>query len=375
MMAKSFPGNSMPRLSQEKLHKMSRQLQVLKQESLMFQRVMEGMRSTLPLDELLKIALLSIRQGMGLKRAGVFLVDPDGLRIRQAMGINLKGEWEKSGWAMDIRPRRGYNDQSDLVFGYKKYLLSNNVMGRYKEGLADQSIIYNMALVPIHVGQRRPIGNLAVDNMNHYRRITAADISFLKDYATLLGLAIQSIRNHEQAVELSVTDPLTGLKNRRFFEQVLEQELRRCRRYKRCCGLILADIDFFKKVNDTYGHDAGDEVLKQIARLLKDHLRDMDVVARIGGEEFAVLLPETPPNSLSAVISRILTQVRGAKTPLPSSKGKAEEARVTLSLGVSNYKGGPATPQQLFRLADQSLYRAKRTGRDRCGPIRVFQRK
>jgi diguanylate cyclase (GGDEF)-like protein len=360
----------MPSSQSLKMRTQNKRIRVLNQEILMYQQIMKGMRSTLPLEDLLKMVITSVCTGMGLRRAGVFLVEQDGQHIRLALGINPGGKWEKSASRFPIRPRRGYNDQSDLIFGYKKYLLSNNVSGRYKEGMEDQTIVYNMAVVPIYAGQRRPIGNLAVDNLNHYRRITLSDVAFLTDYATLLGLAIQSTRHYEQAVRLSNTDPLTGLHNRRFFERAMEREIQRCHRYRRPFGLIMADIDHFKKVNDTYGHDAGDEVLKQVSSLLKACVRGLDTVARLGGEEFVLLLPETPPGRMKVVVKRLLQKVRET-TPPVAAMAEAGHS-VTFSLGVVSCRAGNPSTRELLNLADHSLYRAKNNGRNRSGPIRYF---
>ncbi len=357
-------GKTLPPLKRKKLDQMSRRIRVLTQEVSMFQQAMQGMRSTLQVDDLIKIAIRSVCKGMGFRRCGVFLVEPDGKHIRLAMGIKPNGKFEKGASRFSIRNRRGYNDQSDLIFGYKKYLLSNNVVDRYKEGLGDGTTIHNMALVPIYAGPGRPIGNLAVDNLNHYRHITKADIAFLSDYSTLLGLVIQSARNYKNAVSLSVTDPMTGLGNRRSFEEKLGQEIKRSQRYGKTFSLLIADIDFFKKVNDTYGHDVGDKVIKHIAQVLKSVVRDIDQVARIGGEEFAILLPEIPSKNLVEVIDRILNKVRQSKAPLPVEP----TPMVTLSLGAATYKSGSVTPSKLFKLADESLYKAKLSGRNGCGP-------
>jgi diguanylate cyclase (GGDEF)-like protein len=284
------------------------------------------------------------------------------------MGIDPKGKFEKGAKPWPIHSRRGFNDQSDLIFGHKKYLLSNDVQSRYKEGLGDGSIIYNMALVPIYAGTGKPIGTLAVDNLNRYRRITQADVAFLFDYSTLLGLVIQSARNYKNAVSLSVTDPMTGLGNRRSFELRLEQEIKRAQRYKRPFSLLIGDIDFFKKVNDTYGHDVGDKVIRHMAQILKVSIRQMDTVARIGGEEFAILLPEIELKDLTEVIDRVLARVRQSKAPLPVRTPPP----VTMSFGAALYRKGKVVPSQIFKLADKSLYAAKRGGRNACGPLEVI---
>ena len=132
------------------------------------------------------------------------------------------------------------------------------------------------------------------------------------------------------------------------------------------------DIDHFKKVNDTFGHDAGDEVLKQVGNLIQDSLRSMDMVTRIGGEEFGILLPETPPNSITVVTQRLVKKVREAMPPVPEMVLRNQ--RTTVSLGVCSFrKSHKTTPEKMFKLADKSLYIAKNRGRNRCGPVQVIK--
>jgi diguanylate cyclase (GGDEF)-like protein len=165
-----------------------------------------------------------------------------------------------------------------------------------------------------------------------------------------------------------MTDPLTGLHNRRFFETAFDQELKRCQRYNRAFTLIIADLDRFKKINDTFGHNAGDEVLKQVSGIIRDSLRTMDMVTRIGGEEFGILLLETPPKSVQTVTNRLLKNIREA-TPLVEEM-VLRRHRTTISLGIASFrKGNQVTTEEMFKLADKSLYIAKHRGRNRCGPI------
>jgi diguanylate cyclase (GGDEF)-like protein len=214
---------------------------------------------------------------------------------------------------------------------------------------------------------------LAVDNLYINRPITKSDVASLLNYATQVGLAFQSLETHEKILKQSLTDPLTGLYNRRFFEQELDHEIKRCQRYGRAFTLLMADIDYFKKINDTYGHDAGDEILKQVGYLIKANLRGLDTVARVGGEEFAVILPETPPNSISVITRRLMKAMRGCE---PSSRPMAgDRYKITFSLGVATYRRGPASPKQMFKLVDNSLYEAKRRGRNQVGSFRIFSKK
>jgi len=359
----------MPFLTDRQLKRFRNQQKLQSQEILMYQRVMEGMRTGLKLDALLKLIVDSAREGLGFKRAGIFLVDPEGKTIRLALGTNAKGGYDRTKSWFAITPKKGENTFSDIVNGYTPYFLTNNLVNRLPNRPWEKELpILNNAAVPIQVGEGQVIGILCVDNLYTHRPITRTDVAILLNYATQVGLALQSLKTHERLVTQSLTDPLTGLHNRRFFENTLEQELRRCQRYGRSFSLIIADIDRFKRVNDIYGHDSGDEVIKQVGGLIRDNLRSMDMVTRIGGEEFGILLPETPPNSISIVTQRLLKNVREAKPPVDVMVQHGHQT--TISLGVSSFfKGNQASPQKIFKLADQSLYIAKNRGRNRCGPI------
>ena len=156
----------------------------------------------------------------------------------------------------------------------------------------------------------------------------------------------------------AVTDELTGLVNRRRFMTALETETARTSRL-RPPSLILADLDDFKRVNDRFGHPVGDELLQEFARALLDHVRDIDIPARLGGEEFAVLLPETPVDGASAVAERLQRFL--AATPLLVKNGHSIHA--TASFGVAELVEGEAG-DELLRRADAALYRAKDEGKN-----------
>lgn len=162
--------------------------------------------------------------------------------------------------------------------------------------------------------------------------------------------------------DLSSTDPLTGVMNRRAFLYVLEQELDRVTRGGEYALLLALDIDHFKRINDRYGHPAGDEVLRVITQRLRDTVRPMDNVARIGGEEFAVLCPNCPPSFAMAVAQRTRTAIEAVPINLPQNQGAID---VTVSVG-----GAFAMPwvksvlSDWMSRADQLLYQAKREGRN-----------
>jgi diguanylate cyclase (GGDEF)-like protein len=166
----------------------------------------------------------------------------------------------------------------------------------------------------------------------------------------------------DQLVELSSRDPLTGLANRRSFELALAREVDRVARSGESALLLAVDIDHFKRVNDAYGHAAGDEVIRAVGRALTDSVRPMDLVARVGGEEYAVLLPNCPATFGPQVAERVRLRVADGSVQL----GQALKLRVTVSVG------GAFAPQWVrsttglwMERADQQLYRAKSEGRDR----------
>nr|WP_210316250.1 PleD family two-component system response regulator [Devosia oryzisoli] len=179
------------------------------------------------------------------------------------------------------------------------------------------------------------------------------------------------IRRHRYAMELresvnstmalAVTDELTGLYNRRYFERHLNLMLGKAQAQERDMALMILDIDFFKAVNDTHGHDAGDVVLREFSARLKRNIRGVDLACRFGGEEFVVLMPDTDPGQAEAVAER----VRQAVAERPFDISLARPLTITISIGVALNETLSDTPESLLKRADIALYRAKREGRNR----------
>jgi diguanylate cyclase (GGDEF)-like protein len=164
-----------------------------------------------------------------------------------------------------------------------------------------------------------------------------------------------------ELLNLSRTDPLTQLHNRRYFEERFTAEFSRSKRYRTPLSLLMIDVDHFKQVNDTRGHAAGDQVLKETARRVKSTLRDVDLVARFGGEEFIALLPETGPEEGRAAAERIRAAIEAGEVP----HGE-QPIRVTASVGLAWYPARQIEDHEaLVRAADDALYRAKKGGRNR----------
>jgi diguanylate cyclase (GGDEF)-like protein len=178
--------------------------------------------------------------------------------------------------------------------------------------------------------------------------------------AAQAGIALENARLHEEVRRQATTDELTGLVNRRRFMEALETEVERARMFETPFSVVLADLDDFKRINDDFGHHGGDLALKSFGRLLGEHVRDFDVAARLGGEEFAILLPQTRANAAAVVAGRIRHALTRARIPVSDR----DRVRLTASFGVAESSTGQST-DALLRRADDAMYAAKRAGKDR----------
>lgn len=188
-----------------------------------------------------------------------------------------------------------------------------------------------------------------------------ADERFALNVASQIALAMANVKLRESLQVQAVRDALTGLYNRRYLEQALERELRRSVREKTPVALLMADIDFFKRVNDTMGHAAGDDVLRDLGRFLESQLRTYDIACRFGGEEFILILPGSSVENATRHAERIRT---GMKDVAFASEGKPI-GPLTISIGVAAYPADGETTEELLAAADAALYLAKAEGRDR----------
>lgn len=187
---------------------------------------------------------------------------------------------------------------------------------------------------------------------------TAARLAMVQQAGEYAALRLANLRLREKLHDQSIRDPLTGLYNRRFLEATLEQELHRSSRHHTGLGVIMADIDKFKNFNDTFGHTAGDIVLKEVAAMLRRSVRTEDIVCRYGGEEFLMVLPDT---SLESVRERT-ELMREAIAKLELQHAGHSLGKITASFGISFSQDGVLTPEILLRYADEALYESKRRG-------------
>jgi diguanylate cyclase (GGDEF)-like protein len=190
---------------------------------------------------------------------------------------------------------------------------------------------------------------------------TADELRFLEAVANQTALALERVKLIAFLENLSITDALTGIANRRHFEWRLSEEIERARRYKYPLSALMMDLDHFKQVNDNYGHQIGDIVLQQVAQRLRRILRRTDFLARYGGEEFIVLAPQTPADR-ALILAERLRQVI-AESPIPVADNL--QIHITISIGVAVFPNHAQNESELIGAADAALYKAKQMGRNR----------
>lgn len=221
---------------------------------------------------------------------------------------------------------------------------------------ADESSARPVAVVPVIYGDRT-MGALLVCSDDPARVWQENEILLMRTVSDQVSVAVKHARLFQETQQQALTDGLTGCVNRRSFEMQLERDLRHATRMRQPVSLIMLDIDRFKEVNDTHGHDAGDAALRVIANALREELRGVDTAARYGGEEFALILPQTTLESALIVAERLRARIEETHAPgIPM---------ITASLGVATFPEHAGAREFLVTCADRALYQAKRAGRNR----------
>ena len=214
----------------------------------------------------------------------------------------------------------------------------------------------SIALTPL-MAKNHPLGILRLEDRRDGTSFTENDAALFQ----LLGSQIAIAINNARLYALAVTDGLTKLYVRRYFDLRMGEEFDQAKRYRRCFSLMLFDIDHFKKFNDAHGHQTGDLVLRQFSDLIQNNTRRADVCCRYGGEEIAVIMPETRLNEACVLANKLCARVR--QNRFQGTLGQA--LSVTTSIGVSEYREAQAGHEDMVEEADRALYRAKQLGRNR----------
>jgi diguanylate cyclase (GGDEF)-like protein len=215
----------------------------------------------------------------------------------------------------------------------------------------------SVGVIPL-LRNHRALGAIVVES-DEQGRLTAAEGELLSLLGSVTAVALENVIHLAEVHERSMRDGLTGLRNRRSFDEHFQRYLRESDRFGQPVSLILVDIDFFKNVNDTYGHDAGDAVLVAVAKAVENGVRNIDLCARFGGEELAILLPQTHLGPACDVAERLRQVVAGLRVHAGGA-----EITVTASFGVASYPESVRDHDALFPAADRALYGAKGSGRN-----------
>jgi diguanylate cyclase (GGDEF)-like protein len=222
----------------------------------------------------------------------------------------------------------------------------------------------SLGIVPLMRGQEA-IGAIVLEG-DEPGDVSARDARHVGLLAALAAVSLEAVWEMEEVARRAHTDQLTGLANRRSFDEHFARMTAEVDRYGGTMSIVVADVDFFKRVNDTYGHEAGDAVLRAVAAMVRDRARSVDVCARFGGEEIALLLPQTPMTGAFEVAERLRRAI--ASNPI---RHGGREIPVSASFGVAGYPESAHTREALFAAADRALYRAKGDGRNcvKCAPV------
>ena len=239
--------------------------------------------------------------------------------------------------------------------------LTGTITVSYRYGrdqdLETEELIRGGVFIPLVGRDLRAIGTMSLFWRNPDHELDSEQIEQAESLAESSMPAIENARRYGEARKLAETDALTGLYNQRYFHETLRREVMRAQRYERSLALIVFDLDDFKRVNDEIGHLAGDRVLSQAAERLREAVRSVDVACRIGGDEFAVILPESGAGDADQLYRRVHNAMRGTALG-------PDGQRLRVSAGIAELEHGD-TAASLFERADAALYRAKDLGKDR----------
>ncbi|MGD0886998.1 MAG: sensor domain-containing diguanylate cyclase [Thermodesulfovibrionales bacterium] len=226
--------------------------------------------------------------------------------------------------------------------------------------------IKSILVVPVML-RNVVIGEIILANRIGPEEFSSKDEDLLLTLGFHAAFALERARDHEEITRLATTDGLTGLNNHKTFHEKLEVEVDRARRFRENVSLLMIDLDFFKRLNDTYGHRAGDDVLKGIASVLGENIRNIDLAARYGGEEFVIVLPATPLEGAIVTAERIRTAIMKHEISIGN-----DAVPLTVSIGVSTFPEDALQREALIENADIALYAAKHAGRNKVCSFRDF---
>ncbi|MPZ71124.1 MAG: diguanylate cyclase, partial [Actinobacteria bacterium] len=315
-------------------------------------RVGETLRSTHDMQQLFESILNTTADAAGADAAVVWVFTPTREELYPALARGI------------TRSSLGRVKVGEGVVGFAAERAMNVVLPARDGGPRPAS---NEPLAPVSIAMplysdERIVAVLVAYRDEAIRRFTTEDTETLTFLAEQAGVAIENALLHEEAQRLSLTDGLTGIYNRRYFQMNFRGVLATSVRFDRKFSVLMVDLDHFKQINDTYGHNRGDAILIEFSKRVSAALREVDTFARYGGEEFVCLLSETDMQGAVTAAEKILDAIRSE----PFGGRGETPVRLTVSIGIASFPGHGETFTTLIDAADRGLYRAKAEGRDRA---------
>ncbi|MBB1488599.1 sensor domain-containing diguanylate cyclase [Oceanospirillum sediminis] len=321
-----------------------------------------------PLSYVLEQVLKGIEEQKPDIRGSILLLDADGQHLLSGAAPSLPEAYNNA--INGVRIGEGVGSCGTAAFRNERVIVEDIQNHPYWSGFKELAASFNLGSCwsePVRGKNGRILGTFAL-----YHQYPAApapsDIELIEGSANFVSMLIEQYQTEARLIQMANTDELTSLPNRRQFMNRLEQEFARSRRYKHPMALCMLDIDHFKRVNDKYGHAVGDQVLKELAVVVQDSLRETDLPGRLGGEEFAILLPDTDTDNASLVAERIRSNLEQMRV----EPGNNKTLQLTVSIGVAVLNADTPSdiqPDELLSLADHCLYFAKQNGRNQVSFI------
>ena len=317
----------------------------------------QSISSTLQVQELFDSLTHVVGEKLGYRHFVVLLLDPinNVLVVKATHGFDENEEIR----GMVFKLGEGVAGECARI-GEQILIPDTRKDSRYLHYKGKRSADGALLCIPMKV-KDRVVGVLAWERTT-LEGFTESEILFLQAIANASGVAIENAQLYERTRELSATDELTRVANRRAFHERLDHELRRADRFHRNVSVLMIDIDYFKRFNDTHGHLHGDTVLAKAASIFKENVREVDLVSRYGGEEFVIILPDADKVEAAAVAEKLRSRVSKTRFPLADTQ---PNGKLTISVGVASYPSDAADGETLLDSADFALYRAKEGGRNK----------